>query len=189
MSPTLKLPFNLTVAEFLVWCPEDGQRWQLVDGEPVAMAPPRPAHGILQSRLAAMLVGHLDATRPRCVVVTTPGIVPALRAGMNFRVPDLAVSCTPPAANDISLRDPVLVIEILSPSNVRETRMNVWTYTTIPSVLEILVVHAEVQRVEILRRQADGNWPQDPEIVEAGDLVLDSIGFRAPLVALYRTAG
>ena len=47
MSPTLKLPTDMTVAEFLAWCPEDAQRWQLVDGEPVAMAPTRNAHGAL----------------------------------------------------------------------------------------------------------------------------------------------
>jgi hypothetical protein len=36
MSATLKAPVSMTVAEFLEWCLDDGQRWQLVDGEPVA---------------------------------------------------------------------------------------------------------------------------------------------------------
>ena len=44
---------------------------------------------------------------------------------------------------------------------------------------------------EILRRRADGTWPEQPEIVDAdlGELRLDSIGFAAPLRAAYRTSG
>jgi Uma2 family endonuclease len=36
--------------------------------------------------------------------------------------------------------DPVLVIEIPSPSNEVETWANIWAYTTIPTVTEILIV-------------------------------------------------
>jgi hypothetical protein len=41
---------------------------------------------------------------------------------------------------------------------------------------------------ELLRRQEDGGWPDDPVIL-SGDAVLclDSIGFEAPLSAFYRT--
>jgi hypothetical protein len=39
----------------------------------------------------------------------------------------------------------------------------------------------------VLRRDADGVWPPEPEIVAEGELALDRIGFRAPLAALYRT--
>ena len=39
-----------------------------------------------------------------------------------------------------ALADPVLLIEILSPSYQAETWANVWAYATIPSVQEILVL-------------------------------------------------
>jgi hypothetical protein len=43
---------------------------------------------------------------------------------------------------------------------------------------------------EILRRRADGTWPEQPDIVDAdGELRLDSIGFAALLRAAYRTSG
>ena len=48
--------------------------------------------------------------------------------------------------------DPVLLVEILSPSNRAETWTNVWAYTTIPSVREILVLHSLRIRAELLRR-------------------------------------
>jgi hypothetical protein len=39
MSSALKPPDRMTVAEFLAWDAPGETRWQLVDGEPVAMAP------------------------------------------------------------------------------------------------------------------------------------------------------
>ena len=59
-----------------------------------------------------------------------------------------------------ALPDPVLVVEILSPSNETETRENVWAYASIPSVQEILLLRSTEIAAELLRRQADGNWPE-----------------------------
>jgi hypothetical protein len=62
----------------------------------------------------------------------------------------------------------------------------VWSYTTIPSVREIVVVHSARVFAELLRRGADGNWPAEPEeIGPDGTLRLDSIGFACPLPAVY----
>jgi Uma2 family endonuclease len=84
-----------------------------------------------------------------------------------------------------STSDPVLLVEILSPSNQAETWINVWAYTTIPSVQEILVLHSTAIRAEMLRRDANGNWPERPELMEDGMLELHSIGLQLPLAAAY----
>lgn len=83
----------------------------------------------------------------------------------------------------------MLVAEILSPSNRRETWINVWAYTTIPSLQEILVLGSEDVWAKVLRRAPDGTWPHDPETVADGDLVLDSIGLHTDLADLYRDTG
>ena len=82
----------------------------------------------------------------------------------------------------------MLLVAILSPSNEAETRANIWAYTTIPSVQELLIVHSTRIEAELLRRSADGNWPEQPEIIGADDsLSLASIAFTVPLAAIYRT--
>ncbi len=177
----------MTVAEFLEWCPDDGQHWELVDGTPRAMAPAKVAHGQLQTEVGALLRNHLLDRGSACSVVTAPGVVPRVHANYNMRVPDLGVTCAPSSPNDTHLADPVLLVEILSPSNQADTWANVWAYATIPSVREILVMHSLTIRAEILRRGADGDWPAEPEIVTAGELRLDSLDYRAPIAALYRT--
>ena len=184
-------PTRMTVDEFLVWDADDatGRRWQLIDGEPVLMAPAVDVHGRLQAEIIRLLGNHLVAARSRCSVVAAPGIVPRIRANENFRVPDLGVTCAPPSG-EVMVPEPLLLIEILSPSNEAKTRANIWTYTTIPSVREILAVRGTRMEVEVLRRGADGNWPAAPVIVRPPQpLELNSINFAAPVAELYRTAG
>jgi Uma2 family endonuclease len=186
-----RVPEHLTVAEFLDWDSGDrsGRLWQLRDGVPEAMAPASQTHGAIQGEMAALIRNHLLASGRPCRLVVAPGVVPHVRARDNVRIPDLAVSCTPSDGGHM-LAEPVLMVEILSPSNARETWANVWAYATIPSVAEILVLSSTSIAAELLRRLPDGGWPANPEPV-AGDALLElsSIGLSLPLSDAYRTAG
>jgi Uma2 family endonuclease len=104
-------------------------------------------------------------------------------------VPDLGVTCTP-ATTAHAVPNPVLLVEVLAPSHEVQTRAKVWAYTTIPSVVEILIISSFQMSAEILRRRPDASWPEQPELVgPASDVRLESIGFTFPLQAAYRTAG
>ncbi|HYZ64031.1 MAG TPA: Uma2 family endonuclease, partial [Acetobacteraceae bacterium] len=112
---------------------------------------------------------------------------PRLRAERNMLVPDIGVTCAPPSGG-ASLPEPLVLVEILSPSNEAATRANVWAYATIPSVAEIVLVSSTAVAAEVLRRRPDGTWPEQPELVGPdGPLRIAAIGFEAPLAALYRT--
>ena len=179
----------MTVAEFLTWDSDDPtvHAWQLIDGEPVAMAPGSDNHGAIHAELGGRLWAHLTMPGSRCRVVTEPGIVPRGRSDRNYRVPDIGITCAPPSGRQVVL-DPLILIEILSPSNEAETWANVWTYLTIPTVMEVLVVNRPRIEAELLRRTADGSWPEVPVRIGPEDaLGLDSIGFSVPLATLYRT--
>ena len=137
-----------------------------------------------------VLGNHLAVGRPECRVVIEPGVRPRVDAAHNIRVPDLAVTYAPWEDDERVLAAPLVLVEILSLSNKADTWTNVWSYTTIPGVAEIPVLHTAEIRGELLRRQADGSWPDDPAQLLAGDEVhLDSIGFTNPLVGFYRTSG
>jgi Uma2 family endonuclease len=187
MSASARMPTHMSVADFLAWNSPAGQKWQLVDGEPQAMSPANRTHGSLQSELAWVLTSHFRATDRPYVAVTEPGIVPRALAANNVRIADLAVTCSGYESEEATLSDPVLIVEILSPSNAPETWTNVWAYSSIPSVREILVLHTAAMGADLLRRDADGNWPAVPTAVAAGDLVLETIGLTVPLASLYRT--
>lgn len=178
-------PSRMTVAEFLDWPgDESGRQFDLVDGEIRAMAPASITHGLIQASMGRLIGNHLAGTR--CHIVTAPGVIPRVKSSANMRVPDLAVNCLPDQAGQRALPDPLLIIEILSPSNEAETRENVWAFATIPSVGEILLVRSTDVGAELFRRQDDGSWPAQPELIgEAGEVVLTSIDFRRPLGAFY----
>ena len=184
-----RAPSRMTTDEFLTWDPGDpsGRLWQLIDGEPVAMIPGSEDHGALQGEMCGLIGNHLYDHRPSCRMIVTPGVVPRIHANRNYRIPDLGVTCAPPSG-ELMLADPVLLIEILSPSNEAETWANIWAYTTIPSVTEILAVRSTRIEAELLRRLPDGNWPAEPVTLRAGDAVeLRSVGLTVELAAFYET--
>lgn len=187
MSAAVQIPVSMSVDEFMDWDPGDGRAWQLVDGVPQAMAPASITHGALQARLASLLDTHFERRNSPCRVIANPGVVPRVQSGHNVRIPDLGVTCRPAVDEERTLIEPVVLVEILSPSNQSETWSNIWTYTSIPSVQEILVLRTAVVGAELLRRQADGAWPEQPQRTTEGDLVLESLQFRAPLTEVYRT--
>jgi Uma2 family endonuclease len=84
---------RMTLAEFLSW--EDGSdtRYELIDGFPVAMAPPAEAHRILAARLIARIDAALASRRP-CNVQPEAGVLRAER-GDSYFIADIAVICQP----------------------------------------------------------------------------------------------
>jgi Uma2 family endonuclease len=182
-------PARMTIAEFLAWDPEDTsvRSWQLIDGEPVAMSSATDAHGALQMELGRLLGNHLLARGLPCRVVSEAGIVPRVRSDRNYRIPGLGVTCTPPSSS-LMVPEPILLIEILSPTNEVETWANIWAYTTIPTVMEILIVSSTKIEAELLRRRRDGSWPETPDQVGAdADLKFESVDFTVVLRDIYRT--
>jgi hypothetical protein len=54
------------------------------------------------------------------------------------------------------------------------------------SVREIAVVHSTRALVELVRRGADGHWPEEPEEIDmGGTLSFERIGFSCPLIEVY----
>jgi Uma2 family endonuclease len=191
MSVAVKIPpvARMTVTEFLAWPGDPSKRrYQLVEGEPVAMAPAARRHGAIQAELGALLRNHLRERGSPCIVITEPGISPRIRTEWNVRIPDLAVTCGPDDGQHL-VADPVLVVELLSPSNEAETWANVWTYSTVPTVREMLVVSTIEIRAWLLRRSDDGSWPERFEEIlgHSGQVALRSIDAVFDLRAFYAT--
>lgn len=187
MSNTLrKPPPSMTVAEFLAW-PGDGtgRKCQLIDGEVRVMSPGSAVHAIIQNNMGYELRRHFLEQKIRCRVGTEVGVI--TREGPNtVRVPDVGVTRAPVPAGQRAWPDPLLLIEVLSPSNASDTWENVWSYRTIPGVQEIAVIHSTRVLAEVLRRGLDGQWPEALEKIGEGEtLSFESVGFACPLIDIY----
>ncbi len=181
MTAARKLPPLMTVDDFLCW-EGDGTdtRYELIDGVLRAMAPTVNTHGIICTNLIYALSSHLRGLGSRCMVVTAPGIRPAMRADWNFRMPDLGVTCESDRKGERIVAEPILLIEVLSPSNSADTYENIRAYATLPSVAELLVMHSTRIEAELFRK-AEGNiWPANPVIANSCNLSLASINLTLP---------
>lgn len=182
------LPTGLTIDEFLEWTATAAGRFELVDGDVRAMAPASGTHGLIQTELTFLIRQHLKTTQSRCRLVSEPGIATRVRASKNYRIPELGVTCKPIVAGQNMITDPILLIEVLSPGNESDTWTNIWAYTAIPSVREILVLESTQVEGWLLQRDAQNDWPSEPEhLLGDAQIVLPSIGFAANLVDAYAT--
>jgi Uma2 family endonuclease len=174
-------PKRMTLAEFLEWDDGTDRRYHLVDGIPVMMAPSLEAHGELALALGAEIRARLE--RPRRVI-SEAGIVISERAD-TYYVADLAVTCAPRESGRRMVVEPVLVVEVLSPSTGQVDRWRkVADYRTLPSVQEILVVFSDERRVEIQRRTPDG-WRVE-DLIGKAEIRLTCCNEPIPLDAAYR---
>jgi Uma2 family endonuclease len=181
-----KPPSGMTVAEFLAW-PGDGtgRKCQLIHGEVHVMSPGSAVHAVIQANLTYELRRHLVDQKIRCRVGTEVGVI-TREAPNTVRVPDVGVTRAPVSSGQKEWPDPLLLIEVLSPSNTSETWENVWSYCTVPSVQEIAVIHSTRVLAEVLRRGFDGQWPEALEKIGEGEtLSFECIGFACPLIDIY----
>ena len=194
--PPLALRFTplVTVDEFLAM-PFDGDaRHELVDGEIIAQAHPSPAHSIVQGALTRY-IGNALADRNRrtgmsCVVLPEAGIRPHFDPTHNYRVADLAVTCEPFDPDIPYTTAPILLVEILSPTEEKAQRAKLHAYAAMPSVREILFLDSRAVRAELHRRDAGNLWPAAPDVLEGTAILrLDTAGLEIPLADLYRDLG
>ena len=174
---------RMSLDECLAWDDGTDMRYELIDGVPVAMAPPAEAHRILAMRLGSRIDAALPDRRP-CNAQIDAGVLRPDRAD-SYYVPDIAVTCRANAPDRQAIVDPVLIVEILSPSTERhDRRVKLPIYRQIASVREILLIDADSLYGELHRRDND-RWVV--ELVRGADesLFLASVGLRLAMSELY----
>jgi Uma2 family endonuclease len=179
-EPALK---TMTVAEFLDWEDSTDTRYELIGGTIVAMAPPMPAHGRLAARLTSAVETALRGRSP-CGAYNEAGIALPDRAD-TFYVADLAATCEALRGDDRYIREPFLIVEILSPStSAFDRQAKVADYRRIPSVAEILLIDSESVFAEILRRDGE-RWITEIVQGPASVLSLQSVPLNIAMAELY----
>ena len=174
---------RMTLDEFLAWDDGTDRRYELLGGIVTAMAPPMPRHGLLAAALSGEIRSALRA-RPPCRVFSEAGIALPDRND-TFYVADLAVICEPLRAEDRLIRNPVLIVEILSSSTAAiDRQIKVPDYRRITSVMEILLIDSESAFAEVHRREGD-RWITEMMRGLDSTLALNSVPLTISLSELY----
>ena len=167
---------RMTADEFIVWAIQqpEGERYELADGEVIAMAPERLAHARAKFHVTTRLAAAIEAAGLDCEAVID-GVTVAVDSTTLYE-PDALVRCGEPLDGATTrISDPVIVVEILSPSTRgRDTGAKLVDYFRLPSVHHYLIVRAEDQVIVHHARVGDGTILT--RILRDGPILLDPPG-------------
>lgn len=174
-----------TVEEYLAFDAAAPENHEYVRGRIYAMAPPSPTHVLIGTNLTTAL---RNATRGRGCSIYGSDMRVAVGEGEAFKRPDAFGLCgraeyRKPKSN-VSLLNPSLVVEVLSPSTERYDRTGKFAlYRKIPSLREYVLVAQDQVQVECFTR--DGGW--EPRVyADLADVVdLPSLGVGLALADVY----
>jgi Uma2 family endonuclease len=145
--------------EFFAWQEKQDRLYELVDG--LAVLPLKMMTGASQAhdRAAVNIILSLgNQLRGGPCRPTTDDLAVRIPAG-NIRRPDVTVECGQAGRRELAVRDPRVVIEVLSPSTMSFDRFKkVLEYQTISTLTHILLVDTEVPRIDVLARAANETW-------------------------------
>jgi Uma2 family endonuclease len=193
----LNLP--LSAADFLAWDATQTTRHEFVRGEVFAMAGAGERHVTVAGNVYVALRQHLAGSPCRTFITDMKLRVEAVDA---FFYPDVMVTCSERDAGDpLVKREPVLLVEVLSPATAAFDRGDKFAaYRSLDSLREVLLVDPDLRRCDLFRRQAvDGGeaWVLHPsapgegvELVSVGLAVTaDALWAEVPALAAPRASG
>ncbi len=166
----------MTVDEFLAWSRGREGRFELEEGEIVSMSPQQVGHALTKMRVANALAAAISRAGVKCHALPD-GITVRVNAFTAYE-PDALVHCGDlPPLNALEVPNPVIVVEVLSPTSIRrDLTGKVAGYFKVESILHYLIVDAEGSVIIQYSRSADGIHP--PKIVREGEIALNPPGLK-----------
>ncbi|MEM8719126.1 MAG: Uma2 family endonuclease [Cyanobacteria bacterium P01_G01_bin.39] len=198
----MRSPINLITVEEYLKLEQDAEIChEYVAGQIYAMAGASEAHNLIVGNVFAILRPHLRGSSCRTFVSDMKVKVKTQQADI-FYYPDLLVTCDPNDNQKYFKISPNLIVEVLfdstettdkrekrcdpaavSAAKERASRQRI-NYQTIDSLKEYILVSQDEIKVEIYRKDNQGNWTA--EIYRKDDnLALDSVGLTLTMADIY----
>jgi len=173
----------MDVDGFLVWADGQQGRWELRDGRAVMMAPERALHGLTKLSAQIALKEGVRRAGLKCRVFPD-GMTVRIAARTAFE-PDALVVCPPPTdLNTMEIPNPVIVVEVLSPSTAGDDHgVKLDGYFSLPSVAHYLILDADRRVIIHHRRGHPGAI--ETRVLREGVVVLDPPGFEAKVAEFF----
>jgi Uma2 family endonuclease len=182
----ITLPTHMNVDEFLAWAiRQEKGRYELFNGRVVMQQAQNWGHAELCLRIYGLLAAAIE--RAGVPFYAAPmGMTVRITRDYAFE-PDALVAPLPkPRQRDLEIPNPVIVVEVLSPSTARRDRTDKLDgYFKVPSVEHYLIVNSEKHEVAWYRRAADGAH-EPPVPMREGTLKLVPPGIELDIADIFR---
>uniref|UniRef100_E6VGY6 Putative restriction endonuclease domain-containing protein n=1 Tax=Rhodopseudomonas palustris (strain DX-1) TaxID=652103 RepID=E6VGY6_RHOPX len=177
------LPVTKVSAEqFLAWVAGQEQRYELVEGEIVAMAGAGRRHDAIIVNLTAAIHGQVrggpcQTFTGDTYVATTPS---------TRRMPDLGVDCGQPVEESLVADQPVLVVEVLSPTTSGfDVTVKLAEYQSLVCLEYILLIDTEMASAHLYTRGEDRQWSNEVLKGLGAEFELPKLRVRLSLAEVY----
>jgi Uma2 family endonuclease len=173
----------LSVEEYLELEKASTVRHEYINGVVHAMAGASRQHELIVGNVFAAIHHHLRGGPCQSFVGNFKLRLEISRADILY-YPDVMVACSPEGIEEYYLRNPRLIVEVLSPSTRSvDRREKLLNYIQVPTVEEYVLIAQDVHEITIHRRSEGWTprWVVDAEAV-AG---LESIELSLPLAWVY----
>jgi Uma2 family endonuclease len=184
-APAQPYSGTMDVDEFMAFLETrpDNERWELIEGVAVMMAPPSVAHQRIASNLCTLLNAAFDAQRLDLFAYQRAGVRnPGVR---NFQPEPDVVVLSGVAGYNLYSESFHLAGEVLSPTNNRaEIDLKLRRYREAPDNLYVVVIEPREFLVELYAKSDD--W-RPVKLTKADDpIAMPEFGLRCRVVDLYR---
>jgi Uma2 family endonuclease len=160
----------------------DGEKWELIGGEPILNAAPSPFHQRIVMNVGRTLGNRQEELAAPWEVL--PGL--GVRISDTDRPePDLLVVPLQPSSRELDTRQVIVAFEVLSPWTWR--RDLTWkrtAYQSLPSLTHYIVIAQDAIEVIVFARDEDFVGRRLSSLGDTVDLY--SLGVSLPLARIYR---
>lgn len=179
----------MSVEEYLELDAGSDIRYEYLDGyaypltnDPTNLAGGSPAHARVAANLIAILENALADANSNCYVYTSDARVQLTED--QYLYPDVSVACGEEETS--SIQNPILIIEVLSPSTeLRDRGSKLKSYRTCSSVEEYMLVGSQYKSIEVYRREK-GAFARYHAYGPGDTVELTSVGVSFPFERVYR---
>jgi Uma2 family endonuclease len=181
---TEPLPKPWTVEDFLEWEAQQPERYEFIDGRILGMVGGSAAHATIKDNVTQALRARLRGTSCRAFSESLKVIT-----DIASHYPDVVVTCVPVQPTDDRIREPVVVVEVLSRTTADRDRSAKWVgYQDILSLQHYVLIAQDRRRVELFTRADDG-WHLRIIRSLRGKVELSAISTELTLDEIYEDSG
>jgi Uma2 family endonuclease len=178
---------SLSSSEFLDWTRANPGRFELERGRIVELSAERAKHALMKHAATRALEDGVAAAGLDCTVFPDGMLVEVDDA--HVRLPDASVQCSPVDPESITLDQPVVLVEVASPSSVRRDEdYKLAEYFSVASVMHYLLLSPD-REIVIHFRRLDSGGRIETRILSEGVLDLTPPGFSVTVAALLGRRG
>ncbi|WP_267356093.1 MULTISPECIES: Uma2 family endonuclease [unclassified Methylobacterium] len=173
----------MTVDEFLLWANGQPERYELLNGEAFAMSPEQARHSVVKYATHAVLNRAIETAGFSCHMIPDRMTV-RIDVRTTF-APAALVYCGPLIdPNAVKVANPVIVVEVLSPSGASiDSQLKLPCYFSLATLAHYLIIDPMSRLVIHHRRCAEELI--ETRIATEGTLDLTPPGLTLPVAELF----